>query len=193
MKPVKNSSPLVQSFAIPLLGLAILATLLLSPCVATRSLAATCFTPPAGLVGWWPGDGNGNDIIGTNNGVLQGGATATITGEVGQAFNFDGTNSFVQIPDVAALRPTNLTIETWVRFTSLDSSGTAGSPPGDQYIVFKQNTRSGDFEGFDLSKTRVAGGDVRAVVGDPFLNANDNWNVVPRGVRPWVKFHPDLC
>ena len=29
-----------------------------------------------------------------------------------------------------------------------------------RYIVFKQNTRSGDFEGFDLSKTRVAGGDV---------------------------------
>ena len=27
-------------------------------------------------------------------------------------------------------------------------------------MVFKQNTRSGDFEGFDLSKTRVAGGDV---------------------------------
>jgi hypothetical protein len=122
--------------------------------------ATSCLTAPSSLAGWWPGDGNANDIAGANNGALQGGATATLAGEVGQAFNFDGTNSFVQIPDSPALRPTNLTIEAWVRFTSLDSAGSGGSPAGDQYIVFKQNTRSSDFEGFDLSKTRVAGGDV---------------------------------
>ena len=68
--------------------------------------------------------------------------------------------AIVQIPDSAALRPTNLTIEAWVRFSSLDSAGSGGSPAGDQYIVFKQNTRRPNFEGFDLSKTRVAGGDV---------------------------------
>ena len=61
--------------------------------------------PPAGLVGWWPGDGNANDIVGTNNGMLQGGATATAAGVVGQAFSFDGTNGYVQIPDSPALRP----------------------------------------------------------------------------------------
>src|SRR5882762_8022092 len=127
---------------------------------AARGLAATCLAPPPGLVGWWPGEGNGNDIAGTNNGVLQGGATASAPGEVGQAFSFNGTNNFVQIPDSPVLRPANLTIETWVRFSALDSAGSGGSAAGDQYIVFKQNTRSGDFEGFDLSKTRVAGGDV---------------------------------
>jgi hypothetical protein len=47
-----------------------------------------------------------------------------------------------------------------VQFSALDSTGLGGSPAGDQYLVFKQNTRSGDFEGFDLSKTRVSGGDV---------------------------------
>jgi hypothetical protein len=157
---LKNKKMAGENFSAPLISFSLTILVLLALTIATRGTAATCYVPPAGLVGWWPGDGNGNDIIGTNNGVLQGGATATITGEVGQAFNFDGTNSFVQVPDVAVLRPTNLTIETWVRFSSLDSSGTAGSPPGDQYIVFKQNARSGDFEGFDLSKTRVAGGDV---------------------------------
>jgi Concanavalin A-like lectin/glucanases superfamily/Immunoglobulin I-set domain len=79
---------------------------------------------------------------------------------VAQAFSFDGTNNYVQTPDSPALRPTNLTIEAWVRFASLDSAASGGSPPGDQYIVFRQNTRSSAFEGFDLSKTRVGGGDV---------------------------------
>ena len=26
-----------------------------------------CVSPPAGLVGWWRGEGNGNDSAGTNN------------------------------------------------------------------------------------------------------------------------------
>ena len=80
--------------------------------------APSCLTPPTGLVGWWPGDGNANDLAGSNNGALQGGSTASAAGEVGQAFSFNGTNSFVQIPDSATLRPTNLTIEAWVRFAS---------------------------------------------------------------------------
>jgi Leucine-rich repeat (LRR) protein/uncharacterized protein YpmS len=121
---------------------------------------ASCFNAPSGLIGWWPGDGNANTIFGTNNGSLQGGATATAPGMVNTAFSFDGTNSFVQIPDSPLLHPTNLTIEAWVLFTGLDSQASGNSPAGDQYIVFKQNTRSGDFEGFDLSKTRRNGSDV---------------------------------
>ena len=31
----------------------------------------SCIVPPSGLVSWWPGDGNANDIHGTNNGILQ--------------------------------------------------------------------------------------------------------------------------
>jgi lysophospholipase L1-like esterase len=121
--------------------------------------AATCTPSPNGLIGWWPGDGNANDLLGMNNGSLQGGASASAVGLDGQAFNFDGTNAYVQIPDSPSLRPTNLTIEAWVRFSSLDSAGSGGSPPGDQYIVFKQNSKSSDFEGFDLGKTRITGND----------------------------------
>ncbi|HWY74839.1 MAG TPA: immunoglobulin domain-containing protein, partial [Verrucomicrobiae bacterium] len=121
---------------------------------------ADCFPAPPNLVGWWPGDGSATNIAGTNQGTLQGGATANTPGIVGTAFNFDGTNGFVQITNGPLLQPTNLTIEAWVRFKSLDSAGSGGSPPGDQYIVFKQNSRSGNFEGFDLSKMRVGGVDV---------------------------------
>jgi alpha-tubulin suppressor-like RCC1 family protein len=122
--------------------------------------AASCFLAPTNMLGWWPGDGSAVDIVGTNNGVLQGGAAASVAGVAGSAFGFDGTNGFVAIPNSAVLRPTNFTIEAWVRFTGLDSAGSGGSPAGDQYIIFRQNTRSSDFEGFDLSKTRVAGSDV---------------------------------
>src|SRR5215471_17609139 len=78
---------------------------------------ASCFSAPDGLIAWWPGDGNALAIVGTNNGSLQGGATATNAGFIGSAFTFDGTNSFVQIPDSPLFHPTNFTVEAWVRFS----------------------------------------------------------------------------
>gem|GEM_PF-1882146 len=129
----------------------------LAVCFAPKIGLADCFPNPPSLVGWWSGDGNANDIAGTNNGILQGGATAGVAGMVASAFNFDGTNNFVQIADSVVLKPTNLTIEAWVRFSGLDSAGNA--TVGQQYIVFKQNTLGSNFEGYDLSKSRVAGND----------------------------------
>src|SRR5207237_8398630 len=80
-------------------------------------------------------------------------------GVAGSAFNFDGTNGYVQIADSPLFHLTNLTLEAWVRFNSLDSAGSGGSPAGEQYIVFKQNTRSSNFEGFEVGKERVGGRD----------------------------------
>jgi hypothetical protein len=124
-----------------------------------HALANSCDPAPTNIVGWWPGDGNANTLVGTNNGVLEGGATATNTGYVGQAFSFDGTNAFVEIPDAPALDPTNLTVEAWVLFHSLDSPALGGSPMGEQYIIFKQNTRSTGFEGYYIGKERGSSGD----------------------------------
>ncbi|HSU55756.1 MAG TPA: LamG-like jellyroll fold domain-containing protein, partial [Candidatus Dormibacteraeota bacterium] len=123
------------------------------------AFAAVCIPPPSGLVSWWTAEGNATDAVGTNNGSFQGSATANGVGMVGSAFSFNGNSSYIQIPDSPSEKPTNLTIEAWVNFTSLDSTGT-GAPAGDQYIVFKQNSRTMLFEGYDVSKTRVAGGDV---------------------------------
>ncbi len=75
----------------------------------------TCEAPPSGLVAWWPGEGSAVDIAGTNNGTLYNGV-GFVPGMVRQAFSFNGTNSYVEVPDSPSLRLTNdLTIEFWVK------------------------------------------------------------------------------
>jgi hypothetical protein len=70
---------------------------------------------PAGLVSWWPGDGNANDIWDSNNGVLLNGATYA-AGKVGQAFSFDGADDIVQVASPGAnLNIANtLTLDAWI-------------------------------------------------------------------------------
>ena len=58
------------------------------------AVAQPCTPPPTGLVSWWPGDGNPNDIQDSNDGTLQNGVTFA-AGKVGQAFSFDGVDDFV--------------------------------------------------------------------------------------------------
>ena len=116
----------------------------------------SCVPAPSGLVGWWPGEGNANDVFGANNGMLE---NVTFTnGMVGQGFYLNGSNADVQIPDSASLKPASVTVETWVRLDALASP--VAAYPGLQYIVFKQNTRDGDFEGYDLEKNRIDDQDV---------------------------------
>ena len=70
---------------------------------------------PAGLVSWWPAEGNANDIIGTNHGSFQGNATTVSTGMVNSAFSFSGSTDCVYITNSASLTPSgSFTIETWV-------------------------------------------------------------------------------
>jgi Concanavalin A-like lectin/glucanases superfamily len=121
---------------------------------ALGAMAAGVPAPP-GLVGWWPGDGNANDMAGTNNGILMAGATDTNAGYDGQCFTFDGTNAFVQVPNAPELNPQQLTVECWVRFSSLSTPGNTENL-GSQYMVFKQNSRTGTFEGYNLGKHRYA-------------------------------------
>ena len=93
------------------------------------SAAGSCFPPPAGLVGWWPGEGNANDIQGTNNGTLQGGATATAVGVVGAGLSASmAPTAMCRSPTAPRLRPTNLTLEAWVRFQLADLRRLGGSP-----------------------------------------------------------------
>ncbi|WP_035614129.1 LamG-like jellyroll fold domain-containing protein [Haloferula sp. BvORR071] len=68
--------------------------------------------PPAGTTAWWRGENNAQDSIGTNHGTVNG-ATFT-TGKVGQAFDFNGTNQYVLVPDSPALHSQTLSVDAWV-------------------------------------------------------------------------------
>jgi hypothetical protein len=72
---------------------------------------------PAGLVSWWKGEGNANDTMGLNNGTVTG-SLGYAGGEVGQAFVFDGSTSYITVPASPSLdigtTGTGITIEGWI-------------------------------------------------------------------------------
>jgi subtilase family serine protease len=92
----------------------------------TAGMCKPVCTPRASsLVAWWPGDGNANDIIGANNGVLERGATATVSGKVGQCFSLDGVDDRIRIlasPSLNVGAGNGFTIEGWI-FLNDSTSG----------------------------------------------------------------------
>ena len=73
-----------------------------------------CTPPPSGLVSLWPGEGSAADSFGTNNGLLENGVSFT-AGVVGSAFNFNGTNQYVRVPQAPSLNVSNqVTIDFWM-------------------------------------------------------------------------------
>jgi hypothetical protein len=82
-----------------------------------NNACGACLPPPAGLVSWWPGEANANDIAGTNNGTFINGA-AYDAGEVGIAFSFSGAGNTVMIPASASLdvgKGGGFTVEAWIK------------------------------------------------------------------------------
>jgi concanavalin A-like lectin/glucanase superfamily protein len=99
------------------------ALLFLCVIVALSSARADC-VPPSGLVSWWPGDGNANDIVSGNNGTLQNGATFGAVA-VGQAIllnngsanllNNGSAIACVQVPNSPSLNPTgSFSLDAWI-------------------------------------------------------------------------------
>jgi sugar lactone lactonase YvrE len=80
--------------------------------------------PGAGLISSYAAAGNALDVTGAHNGTAVGGVTY-VAGKVGQAFSFDGSTGYVQLPANFLPYPTSgtgtapLTFETWFR-TSAD-------------------------------------------------------------------------
>ena len=67
--------------------------------LATITMAQTIpsYVPTNGLVGWWPFNGNANDLSGNgNNGTVNGSTlTSDRFGMINKAYSFDGTNDLV--------------------------------------------------------------------------------------------------
>src|SRR4051812_34832817 len=74
----------------------------------------TAVAAPSGLVSWWTADNTAADLMTRNNATMFNGASFA-TGQVGQAFSFDGIDDRVQAADSESLKLTaSLTIEAWV-------------------------------------------------------------------------------
>ena len=81
--------------------------------------AQTCIDPPAGMIAWWPGDGNAKDILGGRDGVNVGDVQFA-PGKVEKAFNFNSLN-YISVPDdpIWTLGGHDFTIDLWVNFNSI--------------------------------------------------------------------------
>ena len=69
--------------------------------------------PPSGLVSWWTGDGNAQDLVDGNHGTLQGGADFA-PGMVDLAFNFDGIDGTANAGTATAFAPGLFTVDFWM-------------------------------------------------------------------------------
>lgn len=77
-------------------------------------IIGTPVIPPPGLVSWWAADGSPSDAVGSNDGVLRGGATFA-PGLVGEAFALRN-GAYIEVPGSASLHFTGtnaMTVELW--------------------------------------------------------------------------------
>ena len=96
----------------------IIAVLVLIFTVVGSVFSQGCASAPSGLVGWWPGEGNANDIAGGNNGVSASNVGYG-AGRVGLGFALNDTNAYVRIPasgslNVGAGKPVAVTVRLWL-------------------------------------------------------------------------------
>jgi len=95
----------------------LIAELMLSIAAASRPLrvgaASTCIEPPSGLVSWWPGDTNKDDLSGLNNPNAES-AVTLVPGEVLHGFSL-GTNGYLQVAPSESLANQTFTWAAWVK------------------------------------------------------------------------------
>src|SRR5437764_559814 len=61
----------------------------------------TAVAVPSGVVSWWTANNTANDTLGLNNATLSN--VTYVTGEVGNAFNFNGSNGWAALGDPSSL------------------------------------------------------------------------------------------
>ena len=116
--------------------------------------ASACLVPPSGLVAWWPGDTNENDIVGGNNPSAVS-LVSLVPGEVLDGFTF-GTNGYILIPSSPTLANQTFTWAAWVRpdgpgplndrnGSSIINQITDGSSAGSNFVQLSWSSASHQF------------------------------------------------
>ena len=132
----------------------------LLPAIATVCLSAgmwaqtviPAYVPTNSLVGWWPFNGNANDLsINANNGTVNGATlTADRFGNANKAYSFDG-NDWIDIPSSNQNNlPNSLTLSTWIQTNTIQiNSGVIGKwndgvvAGQEQYVLQLDNNYGG--------------------------------------------------
>ena len=108
MKFLKNPSYLI---------LCLLLVLLIDSCKKSKTTPAP-IPPPVNLVAYWPLDDNANDKsrYGNNGIAFDVTPTANRYGKANSAYHFNGTSSYIAVPDSVKLRlgNTDFTLNAWV-------------------------------------------------------------------------------
>lgn len=94
---------------------------------------------PPGLVNWWPADGTPLDIFGANNATPYNGLSYT-DGEVGSAFHFDGSSSYLLVNGATSIPPP-WTVCLWVN--RQNAPGASAALMGDQTYALKLEQYNG--------------------------------------------------
>lgn len=87
--------------------------------VDSTKLTINYLSQVGNLVSWWKFEGNANDEVGSNDGVLIGGMSCDSEGKFGQSCSFDGINDYVNLANPASLKITgSKTYSAWFRTDS---------------------------------------------------------------------------
>jgi choice-of-anchor C domain-containing protein len=130
------------------------------PFTLTVSATAVCVPPPAGLISWWPGDGNTLDRAAANDGLAENGASYA-AGLVGQAFRFDGVDDLIRIASSSTVSFGGpFSVEFWFNPTTTINVSTPN-----QMLLAKGRYLEGGFNA--PVAIQVLGGDGRLLVRMP--------------------------
>jgi uncharacterized delta-60 repeat protein len=109
---------------------------------------------PTGVVSRYLAEGNANDSVDGNSGTLTGGATFTTGVNSGQAFSFNGTSAYVNVPNAANLNVSGnqLSVSAWVMKTgstglyrAVIDKGVGSASPFELRMARDQSTNPTDY------------------------------------------------
>lgn len=104
----------------------------------------------------YPGTGNswydlsGND----NNATFINGPVYSATNKGG--ITLDGVNDYISVTENANMRPQTLTAEITLKINSTTNTSYGGAPNTIEYILFRQNSRTGNFEGYVINYSETS-------------------------------------
>lgn len=127
------------------------------------------YVPTNGLVGYWPFNGNANDLSGNGNNGIVNGATLTTDrfGVINNAYNYDGDNDFIIIPNNRIFDSNNISFSMWISSSNLQR----------QWAIVRTNFSNASNEHFALTFNFILQSEVSlcAKYNVPNCNAGQGW------------------